>query len=97
MVNAIEEGLGERKVDKEKRIMEEEHEHEEELDEAAAYKDMEDFEEEEETEPGLHGARKVVDLAGPQKMKEAVPDEMSRAKRPRKIISKSTRKPSSRK
>jgi small subunit ribosomal protein S2 len=96
MVGAIEEGLGERKIDKEKRIVEEEHD--EEFEEAAAidlpFEDVE--EDEEEVEPGLIG-KKPVEAVGHQKMKEAEGAEPGRVKRPRKTISKVSKKPISRK
>jgi small subunit ribosomal protein S2 len=95
MVNAIEEGLGERKVDKEKRMVEEEHE--EDFDEKLSFRGIEEFDEEEEEDTALIAARKAAEAAGPQKMKEVAPDEMARTKRPRKVVSKSARKPASRK
>lgn len=98
MVGAIEEGLGERKIDKEKRMIEEEHE--EEFDDKATFEEsFEDTEEEEEVEEESSiTSKKVVDSAGPHKMKESEPSGApARAKRPRKTISKTSKKPISRK
>lgn len=97
MVSAIEEGLGERKMDKEKRMIEEEHE--EEFEGQAAYEESfeeSEEEEEEEEEPSVIG-KKVGEGASLHKMKDSESGEPTRAKRPRKTISKSTKKPISRK
>ncbi|HNS17615.1 MAG TPA: 30S ribosomal protein S2 [Bacteroidales bacterium] len=97
MIDAIEEGLGERKVDKERRLIEEEHEEELE-DKSILESSFEELEEEEEevATPALIGRKPILEV-GPQKMKEVPGEEPGRAKRPRKVISKASKKPITRK
>jgi small subunit ribosomal protein S2 len=91
MVQAIEEGLTERKYDRDKRI-EEEREIEEEI--ATRSQIIEEIEADEEIEDGKL-TRREFELE-PKKMKDISEEEGKRVpgRRPRKIISKGSKKPS---
>jgi small subunit ribosomal protein S2 len=91
MVQAIEEGLNERKFDRDKR-MEEEREMEEEI--RSRSQIIEDIEAEEEIEDEKQ-VRREFEIE-PKKMKDITEEEEKRVpgRRPRKIISKGTKRPS---
>ncbi len=90
MIDAIEEGLAERKVAKDKQDREEEEEREEILIEKASLKSIEEQEEENEAKKlKKAAAKKDVGL----KIKNEDDAEAEEVKRPRKLIEKSTKKP----
>jgi len=90
MIDAIEEGLAERKVAKDKQDREEEEEREEILIEKASLKSIEEQEEENEAKKlKKAAAKKDVGL----KIKNEDDAEVEEVKRPRKLIEKSTKKP----